>query len=95
MRPLLNSFVEKLKNKKEVEAILFMGGLANSPFRNFLDEYSDLDMSIFISIPNIEKDILKKCFQISPYHPIIQNYLPKWLPNFEFHLKTRFRIPME
>ena len=45
-------FIKKLKSKEEVEGIVLLGGLGK---RQFLDEFSDIDLAIFIDAERISK----------------------------------------
>jgi len=48
---LVYDFVERLKNKKEVEGIVLLGGLG---VRNFLDKHSDVDIAVFVNYQDHE-----------------------------------------
>ena len=62
MRKLIEPFLLNLKKKDDILAILLLGGLSNNNVRSHLDEFSDIDVSIFIKskenipdyIPNYE-----------------------------------------
>lgn len=43
---IIKPFLERLKNRNEVIGVVLLGGLGK---RNFLDEYSDLDIAVFIT----------------------------------------------
>lgn len=62
MRKLIEPFLERLKEREEILAILLLGGLSDNNIRSHLDEFSDIDISIFVKsresipacIPNYE-----------------------------------------
>lgn len=77
------SFVEKLKEKNEVVGIVFLGGLAQTGCRRFIDYYSDIDLTIFLDIPQAEGYISSKKFAREN-----QEILPRWLPEFQFDIQV-------
>lgn len=80
IRERIMPFVERLKSKSEVEGIVLLGGLSNNDYRNFMDKFSDVDISIFLSIDSNQYS------EHGRLEPKIQEILPAWLPNFEFHV---------
>ncbi len=49
IRERMKHFTEELMKCPEVEGIVYLGGLANTEYKNFIDEFSDIDIGIFIN----------------------------------------------
>lgn len=49
VRERIVDFIERLKTFPEVEGIVCLGGMVNTGYRDFLDKYSDIDISIFLN----------------------------------------------
>ncbi|MBO5142203.1 MAG: hypothetical protein J6C46_04280 [Clostridia bacterium] len=65
IKKLISPFLTKLKEKEEILAIMLLGGLSDKNVRSHLDEFSDIDISIFIK----SKD------HIPPYTPNYEFYI--------------------
>lgn len=50
VRKQMDEFVKKLKTKPEIEGIVYLSGLANTPYKDFIDEFSDIDIGIFLNV---------------------------------------------
>ena len=50
IRKRIEEITEKLKSKPEVEGIVYLGGLANTEYKDFIDEFSDIDIGIFLNV---------------------------------------------
>ncbi len=50
VRKRMDELIQKLKEKTEVEGIVYLSGLANTEYKNFIDEYSDIDIGIFLNV---------------------------------------------
>ena len=50
VRKRMDKLVQKLKAKPEVEGIVYLSGLANTEYKDFIDEYSDIDIGIFLNV---------------------------------------------
>lgn len=81
-RELIEPFLLKLKEKKEILAILLLGGLSNNNIRNHMDEFSDIDISIFFKskealpkyVPNFEFyifDCLGKEIEVNVHQMVV------------------------
>lgn len=49
VRERIKEFIERLKQFPEVEGIVCLGGMVNTGYRDFVDKYSDIDISIFLN----------------------------------------------
>lgn len=49
IRERVKQFTERLKECPEVEVIVYLGGLANTEYKDFVDQYSDIDIGIFLN----------------------------------------------
>ncbi len=49
IRERVKKFTERLKECPEVEGIVYLGGLANTEYKDFIDQYSDIDIGIFLN----------------------------------------------
>lgn len=68
IRERVKKFTEKLKGCPEVEGIVYLGGLANTEYKDFIDQYSDIDIGIFL---NTDKENLPDWLQpFSFYIPV-------------------------
>lgn len=68
IRERVKEFTERLMKYPEVEGIVYLGGLANTDYKDFIDELSDIDLGIFI---NGERDELPRWLQpFSFYIPV-------------------------
>lgn len=68
IRERIKDFTEKLKKHPEVEGIVYLGGLANTDYKDFIDELSDIDLGIFV---NTERSELPEWLQpFSFYIPV-------------------------
>ncbi|MBO2535618.1 hypothetical protein [Rummeliibacillus suwonensis] len=78
IQPWLNSITKH----KEVLGVVLMSGLANSPNgRCFFDRYSDIDIVVFLDIPNSAYVTNPK--KIDRLYP---ESIPRWLPDFSFYI---------
>ena len=50
VRKRMDKLVQQLKEKPEVEGIVYLSGLANTEYKDFIDEYSDIDIGIFLNV---------------------------------------------
>lgn len=48
IRNRIMPYVYKLTSLSFIEGVVLLGGISNTPSRNFMDKFSDVDMSIFI-----------------------------------------------
>lgn len=48
IRKRIMPYIQRLKGQDYVEGVVLLGGLSNTPNRNFMDKFSDVDMAIFI-----------------------------------------------
>lgn len=80
-RSMVLPYVELLASKPETIGVVLLGGIADREHRRFIDEYSDLDLALFISIPQAQGYVCPKAFARD--YPEL---LPLWLPNFQFNL---------
>ena len=70
IRERIKQFTERLKECPEVEGIVYLGGLANTNYKDFIDKFSDIDIGIFL---NIDKDNLPDWLQpFSFYIPVTE-----------------------
>lgn len=60
LRERIIPYVKRLESLPYIEGILLMSGLANKPHRNFMDCFSDIDVTVFIEGSKSTFD--KKCF---------------------------------
>ncbi len=79
VRQMVVPWLEELVKKPETAGVVVLGGLADSPARHFLDECSDVDIALFLSIPDASGYSCPKRF--AREHP---ESLPEWLPSFQF-----------
>ena len=86
LRPILLRCLERYKDYAETEGIVILGGAAENAQRPFLDHNSDLDGSIFVSLPCVDSLPQISLRQFLENH---QECLPPWLPPFES------QIPLE
>jgi hypothetical protein len=80
-RKAISDLTNRLTERPEVTGLVLLGGLAEGGRRQFVDRFSDFDMSVFVSL-----DLPAEVMAL-PYHELIrhaQPMLPKWLPNFKF-----------
>jgi len=68
----IQEFIERLKKYPEVEAIVCLGGLADTEYRDFIDKYSDIDISVFL---NCDRD------NLPDWLPTFSFYIPMELTN--------------
>lgn len=69
IRERIKDFTSKLMEHPEVEGIVYLGGLANTDYKDFIDEFSDIDLGIFI---NTEQNNLPTWLQpFSFYIPVV------------------------
>lgn len=47
IKSMINPFLERLKNHKEVIGIVILSSMATTGKRFFADEYSDVDLTVF------------------------------------------------
>jgi hypothetical protein len=83
LHPFFVNYLNQFTKYAEVEGIAILGGAADTPGRRFLDEFSDLDAALFITLP------MPKNIQYSNVREFIDKYqslLPNWLPPFETHI---------
>lgn len=50
LKKLIEPFLDKLKKKDEILAVLLLGGLSDNNVRSHLDKFSDIDVSIFCKV---------------------------------------------
>ena len=50
VRKRIDKFVQQLKEKPEIEGIVYLSGLANTEYKDFIDEFSDIDIGIFLNV---------------------------------------------
>lgn len=50
VRERMDKFVQKLKEQPEIEGIVYLSGLANTKYKDFIDEFSDIDIGIFLNV---------------------------------------------
>lgn len=83
LRPVLVDYLQHFVDYPEVEGVVILGGAAATRERRFLDRFSDLDASIFISLdlPPDARDL-----SIREFLDHYQTLLPTWLPPFEVHI---------
>lgn len=68
IRERIRNFTKKLMQCPEIEGIVYLGGLANTEYKDFLDEFSDIDLGIFI---NCDRDNIPEWLQpFSFYIPV-------------------------
>jgi hypothetical protein len=90
-RKAIRDLTNRLAKYPEVTGLVLLGGLAEGGRREFLDRFSDFDMSVFVSV-DLPAEVLAL-----PYHEMIthaQPLLPKWLPNFKF-MVPRGALPFD
>ncbi len=78
-RQAIMPFVERLVSKPETSGVVALSGLADRLERRFLDVHSDLDLALFISVPQARG--FRCAREFSTAHP---ERLPLWLPAFSF-----------
>ena len=70
IRERIKQFTERLKECPEVEGIVYLGGLANTNYKDFIDKFSDIDIGIFL---NTDKENLPDWLQpFSFYIPVTE-----------------------
>lgn len=81
IRETIMPFVERISQRPEVIGIMLIGGVADTGYRRFLDEHSDIDFTIILDVPESEEaaDIKRFCHA----H---QHLMPSWCPEFSFYL---------
>ncbi len=89
-RSAILPFTERLAKFEETVGVAILGGLADSPHRRFVDRYSDLDLAVFLSVPEAHGYRCPKAFWRE--HP---SQLPSWLPSFQFELRLEAGDRME
>ncbi|MCU7725977.1 hypothetical protein ODJ79_19815 [Actinoplanes sp. KI2] len=80
-REAISDLTARLAAQPGVAGLVLLGGLAAGGRRQFMDRYSDLDMSVFVSV-DLPDDVLRLAYpeMIAAAQPL----LPTWLPNFKF-----------
>lgn len=71
-----------LANHPETAAVALLGGTARGE-RNFVDCYSDIDLSLYLDIPGAEKFRSVREFKAHS-----QSRLPHWLPPYVFYVQV-------
>lgn len=79
LREWVQPFVARLGAFPEVEGVVILAGVAQRPYRSFADNYSDVDLSVFINTPVVPPGSDLKTFTLAN-----QERLPAWLPDYEF-----------
>jgi len=89
-RRAVQPLVDRLQAQPEVDAVVLLGGVARTGYRRFADEGSDIDVAVFLSVPEAaavahlpRQDFVRE----------VQPLLPDWLPNFKFRIPGRADIP--
>jgi len=82
-RNLIWPFVQRLRQQDAVEGIVLLGGLSNTADGNFIDCFSDLDMTVFLNSSISSGVIDIKAFALQN-----QNLFPAWLPEFQFYIPS-------
>jgi hypothetical protein len=85
LRPLLAD----LADHEECAGVALIGGLADSQRRRFVDVHSDLDLTVFLDLPEAAGYTCPKTFARDWAHRV-----PAWLPPFQFDLDVD-GTPME
>jgi hypothetical protein len=94
-RDLLDRYAARLASQPETSAVVVLGGLAKGGSRMFVDEVSDLDIAVIVSI-DPPAELLSLPFPAFAEH--VQPYLPRWLPNFKFRVpasETPYGVPID
>ena len=78
-RPVILKLVHDYAARPETIGIVILGGLADRDRRRFVDQHSDLDLAIFLSLPGAHDYNCPKQF-------VRENSaaIPSWLPPFQF-----------
>lgn len=79
LRPVLLEHLEAFRSHPDLEGIVVLGGAADTDGRRFLDRFSDLDATIFVSVPIASKSTVSSVREFLDQH---QELLPAWLPPF-------------
>jgi Domain of unknown function (DUF4037) len=86
VRPLLITHLETFKRYPEIEGLVVLGGASSRSGHRGIDEYSDLDASIFISLPEA-KEWVGRPNSVRAFLDESQHLLPDWLPPFESRVR--------
>ena len=70
VRKQMDEFVKKLKTKPEIEGIVYLSGLANTPYKDFIDEFSDIDIGIFL---NVDREHLPNWLPPFSFYIMVEN----------------------
>ncbi len=82
LRPALIEYLEAFEHRPSVEGLVLLGGASSCQGRAVLDEYSDLDAAVFISIPAATPWVGQQN-SVRTFLNQSQNLLPPWLPPFQ------------
>jgi hypothetical protein len=78
-RPVVFELIDRYVSQTETAGVVILGGLADTDVRRFVDRHSDLDLTVFLAIPEARGYICPKRFALE--HP---ECIPAWLPPFRF-----------
>lgn len=81
VRDFLIPYVKRICQKPGVKGVVLLGGVADTSYRGFVDEFSDIDLTIFLDVPES-----KNCNNIKEFTELNRELLPKWVPEFSFYL---------
>lgn len=82
-RAALEPFLERLRSRREVEAIVILSSAAKGGVRASFDRQSDIDMSVFVSVPHSPDEWRPTAKEFAR---ALGDRIPGWLPNFSFTL---------
>lgn len=68
VRKRVERYIEELKKKEEVEGIVLLSGLANTEYKDFIDEFSDIDIGIFL---NVDREHLPDWLQPFSFYIVV------------------------
>lgn len=68
VRKRVERYIEELKKKDEVEGIVLLSGLANTEYKDFIDEFSDIDIGIFL---NVDREHLPEWLQPFSFYIVV------------------------
>jgi hypothetical protein len=78
----ISAFVQRMHLFGEVEGIVLLSGVAKRDARPVADIFSDIDLAVFLNEPQVPLDVV----DLRGYVLANQEKLPKWLPDYEFHI---------
>lgn len=83
-RPVMLALIAEFARQPETVGVVILGGLADRERRHFIDQFSDLDLALFLTLPLAQDYHCPKHF--AREHP---QAIPSWLPPFQFFVPVR------